>query len=179
MSTPTQVAAYESLSVSRIDLSKALQAFEKNEKKNLAMGVFKNDGSTFKTLIKGSLSTNGINPSEYEGKKSYSLGVNFENESDITAFDTLADAVKEFTGGKYEFKTTPVKDDVFYCKLRVEQGNFTCRSNVKMTPKKLPSEIYRDQQVQILGELQVWVDSSKLTCGISFNPQNVNFELDQ
>ncbi len=109
MSTPTQVAQYESLSVARLDLAKASAAFEKNPKKNIAMGVFKNDGSTFKTLIKGSLSTNGIHPGEYQGKKSYSLGVNFENESDITAFDPLSETVKEFVGSEYEFTTTPIK----------------------------------------------------------------------
>ncbi len=179
-STPVQIAKFTNLSIGRLDLVKSKEAYIKDELKFMHVGAFKNDDVSFNTIINGIVATNGINVSTYNKKTNYSIGVKFQDEMDIKAFDSLTETVREFVGPDFSVES-PVRQDRFYVKYRIDasrdKNKFIHTSNKNITPTNaLEVDINRGSKCYHTGELQVWINYKDMKAGISFDLLEEEFE---
>jgi hypothetical protein len=161
MSSPSQVSQFTDLSICRLDIETSKTRFQKDPKKFINVGIFKENEKTFKTIIKGTLTTDGANEAKFDKKKAYSMGIEFDDAADIIGFEKLTAIVQDFCGPEFTVKSPVKDDDRYYIKIK--------------EPKKV-AKACRDQKVTVLGELKVWINVDNMTGGISFDAINFEFE---
>lgn len=184
--TPTQITENKKLQILNLDLVKSLTKYEDTGKGFLTMGALRINKQAFKTHLKGELTTNGIACNEFNKTPNYSLGLQFEDESDLEAFQKLNDLIIKFLKEQHQKPddwdlTNLVKDDRIYIKLKTNQKKtFQVLSNVKLDPKRLQeSGLYRGQKVEIVAELAVYFNLVDKKAGITISPRRLTFELEE
>lgn len=183
--TPTQIVSNQDLQISNVDLVKALTRYEDTGKGFLAMGALRLGKAAFKALLKGELTTNGIACNEFNKTPNYSLGIQFENEEDLLAFEKLNDLIVKFLHDQNQKPeewdlSKVVKDDRVYIKLKTNQKkSFEVLSNVKLDPKRLQeSGLFRGQKVEVVSEIAVYFNLIDKKAGITISPRRVTFGSD-
>lgn len=182
---PDQIVSNENLQIANLDLSKAAAKYEDTGKGFLAMGAFRLGKSAFKTILKGELTTNGIACNEFNKTPNYSLGLQFEQEADLEAFQKLNDFIIKFLEAQNQKPddwelTNVVRDDRIYIKLKTNQKKtFQVLSNVKLDPKRLQDTgLYRGQKVEVIAELGIYFNLVDKKAGITISPRRITFELE-
>ena len=180
--TPAQISSKEDLQIANVDLLKSLTRYEDTGKGFLAMGALRLGKSAFKTLLKGELTTNGIACNEFNKTPNYSLGLQFEDEEDLLAFEKLNDLIVKFLHDQNQKPeewdlTKIVKDDRIYVKLKTNQKkSFEVLSNVKLDPKRLQeSGLFRGQKVEIVSEISVYFNLVDKKAGVTISPRRLTF----
>jgi hypothetical protein len=183
--TPSQIVSNDDLQISNVDLVKALTRYEDTGKGFLAMGALRIGKAAFKTILKGELTTNGIACNEFNKIPNYSLGLQFENEEDLSAFEKLNELIIKFLDDQHQKSedwdlTKIAKDDRIYIKLKTNQKkNFEVLSNVKLDPKKLQdSGLIRGQKVEVVAELSVYFNLIDKKAGITIGARRLHFSND-
>jgi hypothetical protein len=179
--TPAQFIKQSNVRIANFDVKKSIAKFEENGKNFLALGSFKADKATIKTMLKGELTTDGISSTEFNRIPSYSIGIRLDSEEDLEAFEGFTNHLSTIlsdSGNEDWDLTNFVKDDKLYIKLKVvDKKRFAILSNVKLDPKKLgDSGIYRGQKVSVFGELGVYCHLVDKKAGITFNARKIVFE---
>lgn len=179
--TPSQFAKQNNVRIANLDIKKSLAKYEETGRNFLALGSFKADKASIKTVLKGELTTDGISSTEFNRTPTYSIGIRLDNEDDLEAFETfnstLSSVLSDSGSDDWEL-TNFVKDDKLYIKLKVvDKKRFAILSNIKLDPKKLgDSGLYRGQKVSIFGELGVYCHLTDKKAGVTFNARKLVFE---
>ena len=183
---PEQIVANENLQIANLDLAKAAAKYEDTGKGFLAMGALRLGKSAFKTVLKGELTTNGIACNEFNKVFNYSLGLQFESEADLEAFQKLNDFIIKFLETQNQKTddwelTNVVRDDRIYIKLKTNQKKaFQVLSNVKLDPKKLQDTgLYRGQKVEVIAELGIYFNLVDKKAGVTISPRRITFEMEE
>lgn len=183
--TPAQIVANQDLQISNVDLLKALTRYEDTGKGFLAMGALRLGKAAFKTVLRGELTTNGIACNEFNKVPVYSLGLQFDDEEDLAAFQKLNDLIIKFLDDQHQKSdewdlSNIVKDDRVYLKLKTNQKkSFEVISNVKLDPKKLQdSGLIRGQKVEVVAELAVYFNLIDKKAGITLGVRRLHFTID-
>lgn len=183
--TPAQIVSNQDLQILNVDLVKALTRYEDTGKGFLAMGALRLGKAAFKCLLKGELTTNGIAANEFNKIPNYSLGLQFENEEDLEAFEKLNDTIIKFLEDQNQKPeewdlSKIVKDDRIYIKLKTNQKkSFEVLSNVKLDPKKLQeSGLFRGQKVEVVAELAVYFNLIDKKAGVTIGARRLQFAND-
>lgn len=179
--SPSQFAKQSTVKIANFDIKKSLAKFEENGKNFLALGTFKSDKTTIRTMLKGELTTDGISSIEFNRVPSYSLGLRLDSDEDLEAFEEfnniLSSTLAESGSDDWELSNF-VKDDKVYIKLKVvDKKRFAILSNIKLDPKKLrDAGIYRGQKVTVFGELGIYCHLTDKKAGLTFNARKIVFE---
>jgi hypothetical protein len=167
-----------------LDLEKAKDKFAKDSKKFITVAPYKVDEKSFKLVLHGEVSTNGIATYDWEqGKKkvtTYSIGIRFDNEDDVTAFDFLNEILSNCIGSDYDVLQV-IKDEILYLKLKLanDKKSFKgVRSNVKLDPKRT-DDINMGQKVSVYCELGCYINFDNSKAGITIKPIQFDFEEDE
>lgn len=183
--TPSQIVKSDDLQIANVDLVKAFSRYEDSGKGFLAMGTFRLGKASFKTLIKGELTTNGIACNEFNKTPNYSIGVQFDDAEDLQAFEKLNELIINFLNSQNQKAeewdlTSGIKDDRIYIKIKTNQKkSFDVLSNVKLDPKKLQElGLYRNQKVEVVSELAVYFNLVDKKAGVTVSPRRITFETD-
>ena len=183
--SPAQIVANQDLQISNVDLLKALTRYEDTGKGFLAMGALRIGKAAFKTLLKGELTTNGIACNEFNKIPNYSLGLQFDDQEDLDAFEKLNELIIKFLDDQHQKSdewdlSKVVKDDRIYIKLKTNQKkSFEVLSNVKLDPKKLQETgLIRGQKVEVVAELSVYFNLIDKKAGISIGARRLHFSTD-
>lgn len=183
--TPSEIVQDENLAITNLDLSKALTKYEDTGKNFLAMGSVRINKNSFKLVLIGELTTNGITSGEFGKVISYSFGFRFDNEEDLQAFEKLNEMIIKFLEDQNQKPddwdlTNIIKDDKIYIKLKTNhKKTFQVLSNVKLDPKRLAdSGIYRGQKVEVVAELSVYFNLLDKKAGIVLGARKLTFEIE-
>lgn len=179
---PANITHRKDLSVSNVDLKKAIKRYDDDGKKFLVMGGFKAGKSVFKLLLEGELTTNGISVSEFDKTTFYSIGIQFDREEDLDAFAKFNSALIKFINDDDWDISNLVKDDKIYLKLKTNQKRnaFEVVSNVKLDPKR-PQEsgLFRGQKVVVTAELGCYFNLNQKKAGLTLNIRKLKFEQEE
>jgi hypothetical protein len=121
---------------------------------------------------------------EFNKIPNYSMGLQFEEEKDLQAFEKLSDILTTFLEENLPDSegwdlNRVVKDDRIYLKLKTDpKKNFQFTSNVKLTPKNLSdSELFRGQKVEVVAELAPYFNFKDKKAGLTINTRAIKFEV--
>lgn len=184
--TPAALSAQKNLRITNLDLNKSLARFEESGKSFIAMGNFKINKNAFKLLLKGEITTNGINVQEFNKTPNYSLGLQLDDEKDLDSFEKLNDFISQFledhlpNAEDWDLNRV-VKDDRIYLKLKTDpKKNFQFTSNVKVTPKNLTEQgLFRGQKVEVIAEIAPYFNFMDRKAGLSITPRSIKFETEE
>lgn len=179
--SPAQFSKHSSIKIANFDIKKSLAKYEENGKNFLALGTFKSDKTSIRTMLKGELISDGISSTEFNRVPCYSIGIRLDNDDDLEAFEEfnniLSSTLAESGSDDWELSNF-VKDDKVYIKLKlVDKKRFAILSNIKLDPKKLrDAGIYRGQKVTVIGELGIYCHLTDKKAGLTFNARKIVFE---
>lgn len=184
--TPSELVKDETLAITNLDLTKALTKYEDSGKNWLSMGSVRLGKTSFKLVLTGELTTNGITSSEFGKVIAYSFGFRFDNEEDLEAFEKLNEMIVRFLEEQNQKPddwdlTNIVKDDKIYIKLKTNhKKTFQVLSNVKLDPKRLADiGIYRGQKVEVIAELSVYFNLLEKKAGIVLGARKLTFDVEE
>lgn len=184
--SPSEAAKDENLTITNIDLIKALTKYEDNGKNWLSMGSLRMGKNAFKLVLTGELTTNGVTASEFGKVMAYSFGFRFDHEEDLEAFQKFNDLIIQFIEDQDQKVddwdlTNIVKDDKIYIKLKTNhKKTFQVISNVKIDPKRLAdSGLYRGQKVEVIAEVSVYFNLLDKKAGLVLGPRKITFDIEE
>lgn len=160
------------LTCAGVDMAKAIQKFEKDNKHQLEMGKFKVEGKSVKLLLEGELTTNGMAENKWtnsvtnKSTTTLSLGIALDEE-DLQFFEAAADALAIFVGDDYEL-TSLVKNDIIYLKAK-DKKVFNAMSNTKS------DTLFHGQKVSVVVEFKYYINLKDEKAGIVLHPVKYNF----
>ena len=166
----------------KVDLAKDQEKYKNDDSKFLTTGKLRSVKKLVTVNFSGEIFTSGIAVNEFDGSKSYSIGVCLDEET-IPHFETLLKMLEdtvESSDGDWEC-IDPLKDDekiYLRCKIDASGKNFKFRSNLKITPNKY-SDVASVSTVHFEGEAAAWFNFAQMKCGISFSAKRIDFDLDE
>lgn len=184
--TPSALINQKNLKITNIDLNKAFTKFEDSGKNFIALANLKINKNAFKLLLKGELTTNGIAVNEFNKTPNYSVGIQFDEEKDLDAFEKLNDQLAKFldehlpNADDWDLNRV-VKDDRIYLKLKTDaKKNFQFSSNVKLTPKNLnDAGLFRGQKVEVVAEIAPYFNFMDRKAGLSIQTRSIKFDVEE
>ena len=184
--TPSALASQKNLKIVNIDLNKAMTRHADTGKGFIAMGTFRINKNAFKLVLKGELTTNGVAVNEFNKTPNYSLGIQFDEEKDLEAFEKLNDLLAQFLDSflpdteEWDLNRV-VKEDRIYLKLKTDaKKNFQFTSNVKLSPKNLSdSGLFRGQKVEVTAEIAPYFNFADKKAGLSISPRSIKFDVEE
>jgi hypothetical protein len=135
-------------------------------------------------FLEGTLSTNGISSKVYKNKDKdgnekentvYTFGLKLSQDD-----RTKINAIYDHLLGGLDFEGFTKKDifrnDILYLKLRVDDGKFTCNSNVSLNPKSLnKAAIRRGQSLEAFVSFGAFINLQEKQCGPVFKVEELDF----
>jgi hypothetical protein len=173
----------ETLTIS-LDVEKAKDKYSKDSKKFITVAPYKVQEKSFKLVLHGEVSTNGIASYDWEqGKKkvtTYSIGIRFDDEDDLSAFNSINEILSKTIGDDYEVLQV-IKDEILYLKLKLSNDKKSfkgIRSNIKLDPKRT-DDIPRGQKVIVYCDLGCYINFDNSKAGVTIKPIQFEFEEEE
>ncbi len=173
------------LTLGKFDFDKKASAYEEHQPKHfLASSAFKLDGKPLVISFDGTLSSDRILVSEFDGSESYSLPIELEDDDQLALFSTfsttLADHLATVEDGNCWNLTEIVKEDKIYLKIKFpkNQKNPAFKSNVVINNKKInDTKIFQGQKVTVTANVNFYFNFATQVAGASLTIRSLMFEV--
>lgn len=156
-----------------VDLAQA--AYESDNDRFLHLASTKYKNKVFKLILKGEITTNGINVADFPGNP-HSLGFRFTNDEDQVHFENLQTVLADLNlDDNWDLKDT-IKNDVLYLKLKLskDKSKYAFSSDVRLDPKKPhESPLHRHQQIEVSANLNAYFNFKEKMMGLSLQILNL------
>lgn len=184
--SPSEIVKDDDLQITNLDLVKALTKYEDTGKNWLSMASLRIGKNSFKLVMAGELTTNGITTAEFGKVISYSFGFRFNDEDDLQAFEKLNDLIIQYLEDQNQKVdewdiTNLVKDDKIYIKLKTNhKKTFQVISNVRIDPKRLQdAPLFRGQKVEVIAEVSIYFNLVDKKAGIVLGARKITFDIEE
>lgn len=174
---PSDPAFKDQFTFTKPDLAK----IKADGKKDLAISTIKLGNRPAQLLLRGVLTTQGINKMESEWGDKYSFGLQFTEQEDADGIGAMLakfeDHLGEIAEEEYELKDVFKDDDVVYLKVKTDknQNAFTFASNYKLHPKKINPDIVRYMPIEVVAEPGAYINVKNQTAGLFFTVRQITF----
>lgn len=170
--SPSEVQT-KNLAFHKFDFELAKGAYESEEDRFLQIASTKYNNKVFKLILKGELTTNGVNVADFPGNP-HSIGFQFTNDEDMMGMESLTDLFKNLDES-WDVKEL-IKKDVLYLKLKLakDKTKYAFSSDIKLDPKKPhDAPLHRHQQVEISVSVNAYFNFKENIAGISLQLLNL------
>lgn len=164
------------LTLHKFNFDLAQAAFESDEDKFLHVASTKYKNKVFKLVLKGEITTNGINVADFPGNP-HSLGFRFTNDEDESALESVNNFLVDFKEADDQWDVKDLlKNDVIYLKLKLskDKTKYAFSSDVKLDPKKPhDSPLHRHQQIEVSANLNAYFNFKDKMMGMTLQVLNI------
>lgn len=165
-----------SLSLYKFNFDLAQAAYDSDDSKFLHVASTKYKSKVFKLILKGEITTNGINVADFPGNP-HSVGFRFTNDEDSANLESLTDLLRDLNEADDNWDVKDLlKNDVIYLKLKLskDKTKYAFSSDIKLDPKKPhDSPLHRHQQVEVSANLNAYFNFKDKMMGLSLQILNI------
>jgi len=163
------------LSLYKFNFKLAQAAYDSDDSKFLHLASTKYRNKIFKLVMKGEITTNGINVADFPGNP-HSLGFRFSDDEDQVCMESLTNLLADLdVDEKWDVKEI-IKNDTLYLKLKLskDKTKYAFNCDARLDPKKPhESPLHRHQQIEVTANLNAYFNFKDKMMGLSLQLLNI------
>jgi hypothetical protein len=170
------------LSFYKFDAKAKKDQYEEKQKTFIVSPRFRYDNQPLAITIRGEIGGKGINVATFSKKAAYSVGVVFDDETQLEGLNAVQEWYTSYLSDLAIFEDYEVVDlvreDRIYLKLRVddEGKRFLFQSNQKLNPKRIEdANVYQGMNIEALCDFGVYINFETKKTGLNFTVKEINF----
>lgn len=172
----------KNLSFYKFDAKAKKDLYAENQKTFIVNPRFRYENQPLAVTLRGEIAGKGINVATFSKKATYSVGVIFDDETQLEGLGDVQDWYEKYLseiGAFEEYEIIDlVREDRIYLKLKVddEGKRFLFQSNQKLNPKRVEdSTVYQGMTVEAICDFGVYINFDTKKTGLNFTVKEINF----
>jgi hypothetical protein len=166
----------DSVNTFRFDYDNLFSAFLEDDAKAFAAVELRSNKKSFKLVLVGELTTEGIHTNDY----GHSIGIVLEDAQDAKMLEELSNLFAlTMTEVPKDFEIKPVlRNGTLYLKMKEKNGKYVANCDISINPKNPKKGLERGQPVHVEVDIKAYLNFKSKIAGFYFPIISIKTKLD-